>query len=327
MEEERLRALPAARPALPLRVSRSTVACGTRTCTRAHTIQPHPAFAKPNPRPGTGPLTAEPEITDYRLKGPDDEFIVMGCDGVWWVSPRGGGVGGAAAALPKASPRVPPLSRSAAPADGNRRGECPPQNRIQSLKSRRRPRGANAFNKRPFDQGRVLQPAGRRVRAPAAAAAQRPHALCGGAGGRGAAYGGEPRGGGGAGSGAARPARGPLAGGPLGTPDRRPHAHLPRAPDPAAFLGQPHRARDLPRRGPAAAEVGRLHGLWVWAVPWPLGGGTARPPGRASANGGPVAPPRAHPCWRGGDACLGILHHEQLALAMEKPYSSLVGIS
>lgn len=31
-----------------------------------------------------GPLTAEPEITQYQL-GPTDEFMVLGCDGLWDV--------------------------------------------------------------------------------------------------------------------------------------------------------------------------------------------------------------------------------------------------
>jgi hypothetical protein len=47
-----------------------------------------PPPSAPHPRPpadavSSGPLTAVPEITDYAIEGPVDEFIIMGCDGLW----------------------------------------------------------------------------------------------------------------------------------------------------------------------------------------------------------------------------------------------------
>ena len=34
---------------------------------------------------GAGPLTAEPEVTDAPLAGDCDEFVILGCDGLWDV--------------------------------------------------------------------------------------------------------------------------------------------------------------------------------------------------------------------------------------------------
>ncbi|GBF93966.1 phosphatase 2C-like [Raphidocelis subcapitata] len=61
--------------------------CGELAVSRALGDYHLAALKRAGSRAGTGPLTAEPEITDYRLAGPDDEFIILGCDGVWDVFP------------------------------------------------------------------------------------------------------------------------------------------------------------------------------------------------------------------------------------------------